>query len=222
MQFNARLSAFLMGAAVAVPALAQSQIPDEERRNNYWAVQGGVNHLSSWPGVVDFGGPRADATLTLKRGSTFGLVLGRQYGKARYDIEYQHGSLKVSDVKLAALSQAVSASIKYDVLTVNAYRQGRFSDSMLGFVGIGVGYGRVNLPTIGLSNGCKCFSEASRGSGVVQVRTGLDYELSEDGLAYLQLGWTRLPGAKSGALPSVTYGRRSVAMLSVGYRGRFN
>ena len=57
---------------------------------------------------------------------------------------------------------------------------------------------------------------------VVQVRAGIDVELGEDGIGYLQLGMTRLPGAKSGSLPSVSYPRRDVATLSLGYRGRFH
>ncbi len=218
----APLSMLLLAVAGALPAAAQARDSDDERRVNYWAVQGGVNRLASWPGVVNFGGPSADASLTLDRGATFGVVLGRQYGKARYDLEYQHGRMDITGVRIAALAEKVDSSLRYDTLTINATRQLRLSQNWLVYGGIGAGYGRVNLPTIGLASGCKCITTASRGSGVVQLRAGLDYQLNPDGLLYLQLGMARLPGAASKSVPSVTYPKRDVATLSLGYRGFFN
>ncbi|MES2759277.1 MAG: hypothetical protein V4693_18045 [Pseudomonadota bacterium] len=207
----------------AVPVTVQAADRDDALRANYWAVQGGPNHLSSWPGEVNFGGPRSDASLTLASGATVGLVLGRQIGKARYDLEYQHGQLDITAVRIAALSENVDSRLKYDTLTVNASRQLRLSESLLLFAGAGVGVGRVNLPTIGLTVAkCKCITSASETGAVVQLRIGMDYQLDDNRVAYLQLGATRLPGASSGALPTITYARRDVATMAVGYRGLFN
>ncbi len=195
---------------------------DDEVRRNYWAVQGGPNQLRAWPGTINFGGPSADASLTLKSGATVGAVLGRQIGKARYDIEYQHGRLDISAVRIAALSEQVDATLKYDTLTVNAWRQLRVGERWLAYAGVGAGYGRVNLPAITLtSSSCKCFTKIDKGGAVVQLRLGTEYELSEDGLAYLQIGLARLPGAVAKSVPSISYPHRQVATLALGYRGFF-
>ncbi len=122
---------------------------------------------------------------------------------------------------IAALREAVDARAKYDVLTVNAHRSEAFSANWSAFGGVGVGIGRVTLPGITLDSGCKCFSEASKTKLVYQARIGAEYRLSETGFGFVQVGYLRLPGAAAGGASAVTYPKRGIKLLSLGYRGHF-
>ena len=223
----------VFGLVMCAPLMALAQGADEAPANAfdkapglpdtmYWSVQGGVNAMSRWPAVVDFGGPTVPAGLKIGRGVEFGVAVGKQYTKARYELEYQHGQMNIDEVTVAALTEKVDVALKYDALTVNAHRSETVSDNLTAFAGVGVGIGRVALPDAGLRSGCKCVSAASKSSLVYQVRVGMEYRLSETGFAFAQLGYLSLPGATSSGAASVTYERRAVAMLSVGYRGHFN
>ena len=205
-----------LAALLCLPLVAQAQ----EAR--YWSVHGGMNNLSSWPAQVNFGVPTVDASLQIDRGLHLGAVIGKQYGQARYDLEYQYGNFDITGARVAAVSQAADVSGKYHVLTANAYRSLPLNDSLALYGGLGLGYGRVTLPALGGAGGCQCLNEASRGSVVYQARLGLDYKVSETGLAFVQAGWLRLPGARSDGAAYVSYPKRSFATLGIGYRGLFN
>lgn len=185
----------------------------------YWSVQGGVNKLSDWPGTVNFGGPAADASLQLDRGAQFGAAIGRQYDKTRYELEYQHGQFDITGARVAALTQPADGSGKYDVLTANAYRTLPLNDTLALYAGLGLGYGRINLPKVGGATGCQCLGKASKGSAAYQARLGMEYRTSDTGLAFVQAGWLSLPGARSEGTAYVTYPRRGFATVGVGYRG---
>lgn len=207
---------FLLATLLCLPLASQAQ------ESRYWSVQGGMNKLSDWPATVNFGGPSVDASLQIDRGLQFGAVIGKQYDKARYDLEYQYGQFDITGATVGAVSQAADASGKYHVLTANAYRSVPLNDTVALFGGLGVGYGRVTLPTLGGAGGCQCLNEASKGSLAYQARLGLDLRMSESGVAFVQAGWLRLPGARSEGAAYVSYPNRGFATFGIGYRGLFN
>ena len=149
----------LLAAALCAPLAAQAQ--EQAQNPRYWSVQGGMNNVSDWPATVNFGGPEVDGSLQIDRGVQFGAALGKQYGQARYELEYQHGQFDIKGATVAAISQAADASGKYDVLTLNAYRTFALNDTLAAYAGLGLGYGRVNLPQLGGANGCQCLNSAS-------------------------------------------------------------
>lgn len=206
----------LIAALLCLPLAAQA----EDTR--YWSVQGGMNNLSDWPGTVNFGGPSADASLQLDRGVQFGAAIGKQYDKARYELEYQHGQFDISAVRVAAVTQPADASGKYDALTANAYRALPLNDAFSLYAGLGLGYGRINLPKVGGTSGCQCLNKASKGGAAYQARLGMEYRTSGSGLAFVQAGWLSLPGAQSDGAAYVSYPRRGFATVGIGYRGLFN
>lgn len=208
----------LLAVLACLPLLAQAQA----QQSRYWSVHGGMNNLSSWPAKVNFGGPSVDASLQIERGMQFGAVLGKQYGKARYDLEYQYGGFDITGAKVAAVSQAADVRGSYHVLTANAYRSVPQGQALALYGGLGLGAGRVTLPALGGAGGCQCLNEASKGSFVYQARLGMEYRTGASGLAFLQAGWLRLPGARSDGVAHVAYPRRSFATLGIGYRGLFN
>ena len=205
-----------LASLLCLPLAAQA----EETR--YWSVHGGMNKLSDWPARVNFGGPSVDASLKIERGMQFGAAVGKQYDKARYELEYQHGQFDISGATVAALAQAADASGKYDVVTFNAYRSLPLNAALSTYAGLGLGYGRINLPQVGGASGCRCLGKASKGGAAYQARIGMEYRMSESGLAFMQAGWLSLAGARSDGAAYVAYPRRGFAMLSVGYRGLFN
>lgn len=213
--------AFIVATLLSLPFGAMAQAAGDAQESRYWSAQAGMNSLSHWPAEVDFGGPKAQASLGLERGAQFGAAWGKQYDKARYELEYQHGRLKIDSVTIAGLTEQVSASGHYDVLIANALRHVAINPDWSAYAGLGIGIGRVSLPGIGLASGCKCFSEASKSGFTYQARIGTEHRLSETGFGFAQLGWIKLPGTSSGAMPSVTYPKRGVATLGFGYRGLY-
>lgn len=213
--------AFIAAALLALPLSALAQSADATQESRYWSVQAGMNSLSHWPAMVDFGGPQADASLGLERGAQFGAAWGKQYDKARYELEYQHGRFDIDSVTISSRTEQVSASGKYDVLTANALRSVAINPDWSVYAGLGIGIGRVSLPGIRLASGCKCISEASKSRFTYLVRTGAEYRLSNTGFGFVQLSWMKLPGSSSGAMPSVTYPKRGVGTLGFGYRGQY-
>ncbi len=209
-------SLLLAACALSAPLAAQAQ------EAPYWSVQGGMNNVSDWPARVNFGGPQVDASLQIDRGMQFGAAIGKQYEKGRFELEYQHGQFDIEGATVAAVSQVANANGKYDVLTANAYRTFQMSDSVAAYAGLGVGYGRVNLPQVGGATGCQCLNSAAKGSAVYQARLGMEFKVSDSGLMFAQAGWLSLPGARSDGTAYVTYPRRGFATLGIGYRGLLN
>ncbi|MBC7453000.1 MAG: outer membrane beta-barrel protein [Massilia sp.] len=206
----------ILAALLCLPVAAQAQ------ESRYWSVQGGMNNVSDWPGRVNFGGPSVDASLQIDRGVQFGAAIGKQYHSARYELEYQHGQFDITGARVAAVAQAADASGKYDVLTANAYRVLPLNAAWSAYAGLGIGYGRVNLPQLGGAAGCQCLGKASKGSVAYQARLGMEYRVSDAGQAFVQAGWLSLPGAQSDGAAYVAYPRRGFATLGIGYRAAFN
>jgi opacity protein-like surface antigen len=199
-----------------VATMAQAQ------ESRYWSVQGGLNNVSDWPAKVNFGGPTVDAGLKIDGGAQFGAAIGKQYDQARYELEYQHGMFDIDSITVAGIVQNTNASGKYDVLTANASRTLPINAATALYAGVGIGYGRVNLPRLAVAGGCKCIEKASKGSLAYQARLGVEYRVNERGLAFLQLGWLSLPGARSDGNAYVSYPRKGFATRGVGYRGHFD
>jgi hypothetical protein len=182
----------------------------------------GVNNLDTWPAQVDFGaGVRVDGRLALDRGGHQGLVIGRQTEKGRFELEYQRGDAELTSISLGSVSEAATGRLRYEALTVNAYRTRAFDAAWTGFFGVGLGWGSVKTPKAGFTSGCECFSATSEGGFVYQARLGLEYGFGQGHKAFAQYTWLSLPGGESGGVPGIDYPRRGVGALSIGYRKTF-
>lgn len=207
-----RASRPLAAALLLLPLAVSAQ------ESRYWSAQAGIDKLSRWPATVGFGGPTVDAELELKRGPQVGLAWGKQYDRARYELEYQHGRFGIEHASVAGIGNAVDANGSYDVLTANALRQFPLSPTWSLYAGLGIGAGRAKLPHITLASGCKCMAGASRSGLAWQAKTGAGVRVSASKLAFLQLGWLSVPGPEA---PTIRYPRRGFAVLGLGLRGQY-
>lgn len=209
--------AALIAAGCNLPALAAEPMPGDSAY--YLTVHGGRNHLDNWPATVTLGpGVSTDGNLKLDYGLHFGVAAGRQTENARFELEYQQGSFDVTGIQLGPVSESVSGSGQYRALTVNAYRTHAFDDNWLGFAGLGIGFGRIELPEASFSSGCHCFAAASKDGLALLGRLGIEYRFNAHHNAALQYTWLRVPGPQSGGSPGVSYPRETLGILGIGYR----
>lgn len=215
---TATLLATLLAIGHSLPASAQ----ESALRNDpgyYLTVHAGYNHLDNWPATVDFGaGVNVGGKLQLDYGPHFGIAAGRQTENARFELEYQQGSFDLTGVQLGPVSESASGTGHYKALTANAYRTYAFDANWLAFAGLGIGFGRVELPAAGFSSGCNCFAAASKDGLALLGRVGLEYRFNARHNAALQYTWLRMPGPQSGGSPSVSYPRETIGIIGLGYR----
>lgn len=188
----------------------------------YVSIQLGANDLSSWPATVNFGaGAQTGGSLSLDRGAHAGVALGRQTEKARFEVEYQHGRFDVTRQNLGAFTQATTGDGHYDALTLNAYRTFAINANFSAFAGAGIGWGSVSMPQGSMIGACNCFPAASKGGLLYQARLGGEYLIGNGHHLFTQYTWLSLPRSSSGSTPGVSYARRGVSALTVGYRKTF-
>jgi opacity protein-like surface antigen len=204
-----------LGALLAAPAGAAEPA-------RYWGAHAGMNTLKSWDAQVDFGfGTPLTGRADLDRAVHGGLMVGRQSGHLRYELEYEAGRIEVERLTLDPLSQAVSAKGRYQALFANAYRTDRLSESVDSFVGGGIGWGRVKLPLLGLGSSCNCFGPASKSGFAWQLRAGLGYRMSEVSKLTLQYTLLALPRPESDGPPAIQYERKRFGAVTLGYSRQF-
>ncbi|TFH70302.1 hypothetical protein E3V39_15075 [Gammaproteobacteria bacterium LSUCC0112] len=217
---------------IALPLLlgistAWSQSPSDQvefEPFNYVGVHAGPHDLRQWPVEVNLGNDiRLPGRLDLDAGFRYGALLGRQYKKYRYELEYQEGRFDINDINLGKRSQDVDDSGKYQVWTLNAYRTKELGQRVTGFIGAGIGWGHSRLPEMGFTNGCQCFPKADGSDFIWQLRAGLERQLSlrnHLGIQYTRL--FRIPGPESGdQLPQAIYPRQEVGAWSLTFRRDF-
>ena len=223
MNLSSPAVALTLALALSLPLAAHADTADlpEAAAQRYWSVQGGVNRLTEWPATVNFGGPTVDAALGLEKGAQFGVALGHRKGKARYELEYQHGRFDVNRVTIGAASSAADATGHYDVLTVNALRQLPVNEQLALYAGLGIGVGKLALPQVTVASGCRCIAAAENTGFAWQARVGAEHRIGAEGHGFVQASWLSLHGASSGGASFVTYPRRGFAVLGVGFRRSF-
>ncbi|MGE4241481.1 outer membrane protein [Ramlibacter sp.] len=187
----------------------------------YAGIHGGVNDVKDWSADVNFGGPTTAGELRLDRGLHFGLMAGRRTENARFEVEYQHGRMDIDRMTLGGFSQAASGKGSYDALTVNAYRTFEVANRTTAYIGAGIGWGRVKLPTLPTISGCNCFRGVSDDGLVYQLRLGAEYEIQNNQHLLAQYTLLHVPGLGSGGAPSVEYSSKNINIFSIGYRAGF-
>jgi len=211
-------------AAVVASTGAAAFAQQAGSRQPHWYAGGhvGQNDLDHYDANVNFGGPvTTPGSLRLDKGLHFGLQVGRRTEKARFEVEYQHGRSNVEGVTLAAFSQAAGGRVRYNAFTFNAYRMFEINRQIEAFIGAGIGYGSVTLPTVGPIAGCNCFPGTSDNGFVWQLRLGADYEIRPMHTLTLQYTWLHLPSVSSGGTPGVNYSSKTLGAWGIGYRAGF-
>ena len=203
--------------ALALPCGAQAAEP-----GMYAGIHLGQNITSSWPATVDFGaGVRSGGGVGLDNGAHVGVIAGKQTPNARFEAEYQRGRIKVTDASLAAVSAPHSGTGHYDVFMLNAYRTLDLTPQFNAYAGVGIGYAKVKMPELAALAGCNCFRSASDNGLALQARLGTEYSFGSGHHLFAQYTALRLPGASSSGAPSVSYGRKTIGVVTAGYRKTF-
>lgn len=185
----------------------------------YVGLHAGANQLSDWSATVGLGGGVSlPGKLSLDSGGHVGIFAGRQTENARFELEYQAGRFDITAIQLGALRQNVSTSGRYQALTFNAYRTHPFSSSVTGYAALGIGWGSARLPQMGFTGGCNCFAGASKSGLAYLGRLGLEWKLAEPHQLFAQYTLLSLPKPAAAGTPSISYSRKRVDVLSVGYR----
>jgi hypothetical protein len=112
---------------------------------------------------------------------------------------------------------------QYEALLLNGMRLHDFSERLAGYLGLGLGMGRTELPAQGFTGGCQCFPEAEESGFVWQARIGLEYRFGERtrlGLHYSRLFGMPGPVSDAGA-PSIVYDERDIDTLALSLRWEF-
>lgn len=215
------LLATLALGALALPALAQNTLTDAQS-HTYIGLQVGRHNLDSWDNRLKLGaGVELDGRVDTDAGNVYGLTLGRQRhdGQVRYELEYQRGSFDVQRLQAGVLTQAVSGSGKYQALTLNAYRQQAWNESWSGYAGLGLGWGRAELPSACVPG---CVAGAASKSGLALLaRAGAEYRLDAHQNLFAQYTLLRVQGPTAGSTPGVSYDNQWIGALAVGYRHVF-
>lgn len=209
----------LAGAATAACAFAA----DDAAPAWYAGLHGGVNDVRHWSGNVSFSPiVTLPGQLELRRGWQAGAFAGRETAHARYELEYQHGTLKIDRLQLGPQSQSISASGHYDALTANAYRKQELADRFTAYGALGIGWGRTVLPQMAFTTPpCNCFAGASRSGFTWLARAGVEYAVASNDKAFLQYTLLALPRPGSHSTPGVEYERRNAGAVTVGWRHAF-
>ena len=188
----------------------------------YAGVHGGRNDVKDWNASVSLGAiVTLPGTVGAERAAHWGVFGGRQTENARFEVEYQWGNFDITSIQLGALQQAVAKEGDYRALMLNAYRTYDFNERFTGYAGLGIGWGEVKLPQMGFSGGCNCFPAADKSGFAYQGRIGAEWHITPRHNAFLQYTSIRLPRPASGGTPGVTYSRKSVGTISIGYRHQF-
>jgi hypothetical protein len=216
---QAGFASFLFAACVT-NVQAQSAL-GAEPVFNYIAGSIGKHDISRWDAKVDLGNDVVfPGEVKIDDKPAFSLLAGRQYENSKYEIEYQRGGYKASEIMLNGLTQGVSSSGSYQALTLNAYRLHEFRHDLEGSLGIGVGWGEAKLPQLGFNAGCQCFPAASNSGFVWQLRVGFEYrvgQLNRLGISYTYLFDMKGPESM-GETPRISYPDKDIGTLAITLR----
>ncbi len=224
-------TALMIAAAMSIHGVAAAAAPqqrdvEEDNPRYYIGLNGGANQLKEWPATVRLGGPvSADGAAHLKSGYAAGIQIGRQKKNSRIELEYQQGGFKLKGLELGPVTESVAGDAgRYQALTLNGYRTGELSENWTGYAGLGIGWGRVELPGAGFSGGCNCFPKAAGNSLVLLARLGTEYRFDDNGKhrAFLQYTWLGMRGPSYPGSPGIDYDRKIFGSLTIGYRYVFD
>lgn len=233
-QFNRHSRAALLAAglaALATTAVAQPNTGNTtEEARYYGGVHFGRNNIDEWTDQVGLGGGvRLDGRVTTASKDVAGFVLGRQVDKTdgdekvanRYEVEYQRGRFDIQGVQIGPFSQAATGKGKYDALTLNAYRQKPWNENWSGYLGLGIGWGKAEMPALNGATGCNCMGAASKSGLVYLARAGVEYRFDQHHNAFVQYTFLNMQGPSSGSTPGVDYSRKWIGAAAIGYRYLF-
>jgi opacity protein-like surface antigen len=219
---HAAESAAQSAADSAAESAAESQPHDPAASTTYVSLHLGRNNVDQLRADIDFGAGapfagQADAA----HGAHAGLALGRRTEHARFELELEYGRFNIKHLTLGPVSADIDAAGHYQAAFANAYRTERLSEQLDAFVGVGIGWGRVSLPKMGLGEDCACFGPASKSGAAMQLRAGLEYRVADRSSIGLQYTALRLPAPEAGGPPAVHYTRKNLGAWSLGFTRRF-
>ncbi len=206
------------------PEFLNAQSQNTVEPENYFAGHFGIHNLDDWHARVSLSDVISfDGYLQIESSWQGGLLFGREYENSRYEIELQELNYNVTTVSVNGISERKSRRDGHvRAITFNANRLFEIDEDFEAFAGLGIGWGKTEMPSKGFNEGCLCFPEAEEGGPIWQARLGLDYEFNEHTQFFIQ--YTRILNmrgpSREYAQPGVFYTEENVSTISVGVRIR--
>lgn len=197
----------LRSIIAAMLFMAYLPISYAEDAKTYLAAHAGVQLGSKWPASLNWGEVSLDEDFKMNQGFHGGLMLGRDYEKSRYELEYQHGK---ADMQNNGLSEGPSGSARYDLFFINAYRKKEIKPNVNGYLGAGIGWAKLKF-----FNPCECMSNASGDGLAFQLRAGLEYQHTAGRYVFAQYSHLFLPSTDA---ETIQYHRHNFGTATIGYR----
>lgn len=187
---------------------------------NYIAIDAGVNLPNDWSTKVNLDSSiTAESKVNLDSSFHAGLKLGRQYESSRFEIEYQHGQSQVLNIGGVSNSIENTSYIRYDALTLNAFRTQSITEDISVYAGGGMGIGYDKFPGASYTD-CECFSKTTGFGLTYLLRAGLEYEPMPNNYLFAQYSEIYLPQSHSQS-NKVEYDRNAIGTMTIGYRKTF-
>ena len=189
------------------------------------AVSGGA------PRVDLGGGVSSSGSADYRNGPAGSLAIGREFVSKNDDEEPKHyrleaelwmGKLQRTSITIDGTPNARNDAINAQALFANALYRVYRDDKYRGWLGLGIGWGRVDVPSAqDAFPGCDCFGAKTVDGLAYRLKLQVQRDISESSAVFAELGYVRLPAGSTGGLSATHYGALGVASIGVGFERRF-
>ncbi len=189
------------------------------------AVSGGNARVSLGGGVS------AGASVGHDAGPAGSLAFGREFVSKKENGEPKHyrlegelwaGSVKRTSITLDGTTFARRDAIDAQALFVNGLYRFYNNERYRGWLGLGLGWGRVSVPSAqDALQPCDCFGAKTASGLAYRLKLQVQRDLSENTRLFAELGYVRLPADSTGGLPSTRYGALGLTTIGLGLERRF-
>lgn len=183
---------------------------------------------------VDFGsGVSAAGTIAYDNGAAGSLAFGREFisenkddneEPKHYRLEGELWAGRVQRASMVVNDTPVTRrdAINAQALFVNGLVRFFNGEHYRGWLGAGIGWGRVSVPSAqDAFEGCNCFGEKIVTGLAYRVKLQVQRDLTESTKLFAEVGYIRLPAGSTGSSPSTHYGALGVTAVGIGLEKRF-
>ncbi|MFT4888184.1 MAG: opacity protein-like surface antigen [Pseudohongiellaceae bacterium] len=176
-----------------------------------------------------------DGDMLFDGGQTLAVAIGRQGHTDqddpneepthwRMEVEYWQGRIERSSFDVGALNASLNDSVRARALFGNALLRVWVTEKNRVWLGAGIGYAKVHMPSYPSPSSCACLNSADGDGFAAQVKLIGEHLLSERTALFLQLGYIQVPSSDTSSVISGSNTRHDEMRsgnLAVGLRFRF-
>ncbi|NQV69648.1 MAG: hypothetical protein HQ498_06450 [Pseudohongiella sp.] len=233
---------FVVALTLGMTPLLHAATPVTEAPSWYSTLSGGVllNPRDSDSTVRLGTAPVAftlDGLMRFNGGQTLAVAIGRQGHTDqndtteepthwRLEAEYWHGRIERSSFHVGVLHANLNDSVQANALFVNALLRVYATEKSRWWLGAGLGYARVRMPSAysPTTHTCTCLNSADGNGLAAQVKLIGERLLSDRTALFLQLGYLQVPDSSTSSRTTSSSARHDQLRsgnVAVGIRFRF-